>query len=132
MNDIDEYIKMVTQTRHDADQLHDDNAGALMEKIAILANCYMAIGRVSSMLDGEYKRIYAGRKYEQARAHIAASKNKAETAEVAVHHLRLEEAQAYEDMMRWRNALLSTREELHVLKMRMRVDYGESSTEAPL
>lgn len=125
MKDIDYYIEEIKALRKEADALPDDNPGALMLKINLLSNCVMYIGRVSSQVDGEYKRFYAHRKYQYALAYRAASGGKAAAAEIAVHELRLQEADLYESMMRWRNALTSTTEELHALKLRLRIDYQQ-------
>jgi hypothetical protein len=119
----DHHIFEITRLRKEADKLPDDNAGALMSKIELLARCLVYIGRISSHLDGEYKRIYAKRKYEQALAVTRATKDKQAHAEIAVKELREQEADAYEQMNRWRNAFSSTTEELHSLKMKMKQDF---------
>lgn len=121
---LDYHLKMIKQLRQAADQLPEDNPGALMNKIDLLAKCLVFIGGVSSRLDGEYKRIYAQRKHEFALAVTKAQKDKQAHAELAVKELREKEAQAYEDMNRWRNAFQSTTEELHSLKMRMKQDFA--------
>lgn len=87
----------------------------------------MHIGRVSSALDGEYKRIYAQRKYEYAVAEVNSPPPRQANAEIAVRELRQEEAKAYENMQRWRNALTSTTEELHSLKLKMRIDFHDGN-----
>lgn len=120
---LDTHIFEISRLRREADKLPDDNPGALMSKIELLAKCLVYIGRVSSHLDGVYKRIYAQRKYEQAVAHRDAKKDKAACAEIAVKELREQEADSYEQMMRWRNAFNSTTEELHSLKMKMKQDF---------
>jgi len=120
---IDNHIFEITRLRREADKLPDDNPGALMQKIELLARCLVYIGRLSSHLDGAYKRVYAQRKYEQALAHRNATKDKSATAEIAVKELREQEADAYEQMSRWRNAFASTTEEIHSLKMRMKQDF---------
>lgn len=125
MSDTNYYINQIVKLRQEADALPDDNPGALMQKINLLTNCVMYIGRVSSQVDGDYKRLYAQRKYQHALAYKAASGSKAAAAEIAVHELRLQEADLYESMMRWRNALTSTTEELHALKLRLRIDYQQ-------
>ena len=123
--DIDKHISEIKRLRNEADKCPEDNPGGLMRKIDLLAKCLVYIGRVSSFLDGEYKRIYAQRKYEQALAHVNADKHREASAEIAVRELRLQEAQAYENMQRWRNAFASTNEEIHALKLKMRIDFAE-------
>lgn len=124
---LDDHIKEITRLRVSADKLPDDSPAALMHKIELLAKCLVYIGRVSSYLDGYYKRVYAQRKYEQAKAHIEAPRYREAAAEIAVKELREEEAQAYEDMQRWRNAFTSTNEEIHALKLKMRIDFADGS-----
>lgn len=119
---LDTHIFEISRLRREADKLPDDNPGVLMTKIELLARCLVFIGRLSSHLDGEYKRIYAKRKYEQALAHRDAKKDKVASAEIAVKELREQEADAYEQMSRWRNAFSSTTEEIHSLKMKARQD----------
>ncbi|MEF2965076.1 hypothetical protein V3851_04465 [Paenibacillus sp. M1] len=125
MADIDYYLEQIIKLRQEADALPDDNPGALMSKINLLSNCVMYIGRVSSQVDGDYKRHYAERKYQYALAYKAATGGKAAAAEIAIHDMRIKEAELYQDMMRWRNALVSTTEELHALKLRLRIDYQQ-------
>ncbi|GJM84078.1 hypothetical protein HMSSN139_65740 [Paenibacillus sp. HMSSN-139] len=125
MADIDHYIEQIVKLRQEADALPDDNPGALMQKINLLSTCVMYIGRVSSQVDGDYKRHYADRKLQYALAYRNAKTSKAAEAEIAVAEMRQKEADLYQDMMRWRNALLSTTEELHALKLKLRVDYQQ-------
>ena len=120
---IDNHIQEITRLRKLADSFNDDNPGSLMNKIEALAQCLVYIGRVSSFLDGEYKRVYNQRKYEYALAITQATEQREAFAEVAVRELRILEAEAYEDMMRWRNAFSSTTEEIHSLKLRMKIDF---------
>lgn len=98
-----------------------------MQKIELLAECLLYIGRVSSALDGEYKRIYAQRKYEYALAEVNSPPPRQAHAEIAVKDLREREAEAYQSMQRWRNALNSTTEELHSLKLKMRIDFHDGN-----
>ena len=122
---VERHITEITRLRREADKLPDDVPHALMEKIDLLAKCLVYIGRVSSFLDGEYKRIYAKRKHDQAVAEVNAKPPRQANAEIAVAPLRLEEAKAYEMMHRWRNAFESTQEEIHALKLRKRIDFAD-------
>lgn len=122
---IDQHIFEITRLRKEADKYPEDNPGGLMRKIDLLAKCLVYIGRVSSYLDGEYKRIYAQRKYEQALAHTRATKHREASSEIAVRDLRIKEADAYENMQRWRNAFTSTNEEIHALKLKMRINFAD-------
>lgn len=122
---VNAHLKEITRLRLEADKLPEDNPQSLMEKISLLSKCLTYIGRLSSHLDGEYKRIYAKRKYEQAKAEVNSPPPRAANAELAVRELREQEAKAYEMMQRWRNAFSSTTEEVHALKLKMRIDFGE-------
>lgn len=122
-----EYTQKIVTLRDQADKLQEDNPGALMQKIKLLAECQTYIGRVSSIVDGDYKRLYAQRKYEHAVAHKNAVKDKAATAEIEIRKLRVQEADLYQSMNRWRNAFSSTTEELHSLKLKMRIDFHDGN-----
>ena len=119
------HLNEITRLRREADNLPEDNPAGLMQKIELLAKCMVYVGRLSSALDGEYKRIYAERKRTYAQAYIAAPKAKEAYAELAVVELREREAQAYEDSRRWRNALDSLTEEIHSLKLKMRMNFAD-------
>lgn len=121
---LSSHLNEITRLRREADCLPEDNPAGLMQKIELLAKCMVFVGRVSSTLDGEYKRVYAERKRTYAQAYIAAPRAKDATAELAVIELREREAQAYEDSRRWRNALDSLTEEIHALKLKMRIDFA--------
>lgn len=125
MLNIEQHIFEITRLRKEADRYPEDNPSGLMHKIDLLAKCLVYIGRVSSHLDGHYKRVYSRRKYEQALAHTQATKHREASAEIAVRELREQEAQSYEDMQRWRNAFTSTNEEIHALKLKMRINFAD-------
>lgn len=127
---LEAHIQEITRLRKEADALSDDVPVSLMTKIELLARCLVFIGRVSSQLDEDYKRIYAARKRVFAEARIKASKDKEAHAELAVVELRELEAKAYGDSRRWRNAFESTQEEVHALKMRLRFDFEEGTHHA--
>lgn len=124
---VERHITEITRLRREADKLPDDVPQALMEKIELLAKCLVFVGRLSSFLDGEYKRVYAERKRRYAEAYVNATRGKEAAAELAVADLRLIEAQAYEDMHRWRNAFEAMQEEIHALKLKMRIDFADGS-----
>jgi hypothetical protein len=128
-NVFNEHLKLITKYRNQADQLLEDNPQGLMQKIQWLARAITHIGRVSSILDGEYKRVYAERHRVYAQAEIDSPAPRKAHAELAVKDLRKQEAEAYENMQRWRNAFLSTTEELHSLKLRLRIDFADGNNE---
>lgn len=125
MNDkqVDLHIAEIIRLRREADKLDNDSPGAIMEKVELLARCLVFVGRLSSHLDGYYKRVYNRRKLEYAQAYKAAKSHKAVEAELAIAELREMEADAYEQHRRWRNAFDSTTEEIHALKLRLRQDH---------
>ena len=127
MKNIEVYAEKIVLLRNTADALADDNPSALMQKIQLLAECQTYIGRVSSLMDGQYKRIYAQRKYEYAYAEVNSKPPRQANAELAVKKLREQEAEAYQAMNRWRNAFNSTTEELHSLKLKMRIDFHDGN-----
>lgn len=124
---VEKYIKEILRLRREADALPDDVVPALMDKINYLSQCLVYVGRLSSYLDGEYKRIYAERKRVQAQAYVSAKGSKQAFAELAIVDHRMAEANAYEMMHRWRNAFDSTKEEIHALKLRMRIDFADGT-----
>lgn len=96
-----------------------------VDELWLRAEQHVHIGKLSSVLDEEYKNIYAERKRTFAEAYIAAPKNKEAMAELAVVELRLKEAEAYGDMRRWRNAFESNGEKIKAMKYKLRLSMGE-------
>lgn len=99
-----------------------------MARIEILSKMLVFIGKLSAEFSEQYKRVYANRKRVQAEAYIAAGRNKAQMAELAVIDLREEEAEAYGNMKRWSNAFESTKEEINALKYRLRISFEDGSS----
>jgi len=123
--DVKKHLAEIVRLRTEADKLTEDTPATLMEKIDLLSKCLTYIGRLSSHLDGEYKRIYARRKHEQALAEVNSPPPRQANAELIIKPLREQEAKAYEMMKRWRNAFESTQEEIHALKLKMRIDFAD-------
>ncbi|MEB3103054.1 hypothetical protein [Ferviditalea candida] len=124
---VDRHITEIMRLRRAADELPDDIPHALMEKIELLAKCMVFVGRLSSFLDGEYKRIYAERKRVYAESYVKSKSAREATAELSIVDHRKKEAQAYEDMHRWRNAFEAMQEEIHALKLKMRIDFADGT-----
>ena len=122
------HISEITRLRKKADKLNTDNPANLMDKIDALAQCLIHIGRVSSHVDEVYKNTYATRKRKFAEEKLKHVKDKEAHAEIAVSKLRDMETEAYGDMMRWRNAFSSTKEELHSYKLRLRIDFEDGGS----
>lgn len=97
-------------------------------RIDILSKQLVFIGKLAAEFSERYKRVYATRKRTHAEAYIAATKNKAAVAELAVSDLRDEEAELYGSMKRWNNAFESTREEINALKYQVRIDISDGSS----
>lgn len=124
---IDFHISEIVRLRREADKLPEDNPQGLMSKIDYLSKCLTYVGRLSSFLDGEYKRAYNARKHGQAVAELNAKPPRQANAELAIKPLRDAEAESYEMMHRWRNAFESTQEEIHALKLKMRIDFADGN-----
>lgn len=124
---IDLYLTEITRLHEMAEALAEDNAGSLMEKIEHLSKVLMYAGRVSSHFDEAYKTIYADRKRTWAEARVMAAKDKDAASELAIVELRQREAEAYGEMNRWRNARESIVEQIHAMKLKMRLNFqGEN------
>jgi len=124
-NWIDKYLFELTKYQKQLDQLHPEMK---VQRIEILSKQLVFIGKLAAEFSEQYKRIYATRKRVYAETKLAATKNKAEVAELAVAELREEEATAYGNMVRWKNAFTSTQEEANALKYRVRVDIEDGSS----
>ena len=99
-----------------------------VQRIEILSQMLVYIGKLAAELSEEYKQIYAERKRVYAEAEIAALKNKKAHAELAVIELRKMEAAAYGNMKRWNNAFESTKEEINALKYHVKIDIEDGSS----
>ena len=117
------YLSKISSLKSESNKIEEDNPGSLMRKIELLAECLVYIGSVSAYVDKQYEVAYANRKYEQAKSHVSHAKDKAANSEIDVRELRLEENNMYGDKMRWRNAFESTKEQINVLKMKMKVNF---------
>jgi hypothetical protein len=99
-----------------------------VKRIEVMARMLVFIGRLSAGFSGEYKRIYAERKYTYAQAKLDATGQKDAKAEIAVYDLRKQEAQAFENMERWRRAFETTKEEINALKYSVKIDIEDGSS----
>lgn len=99
-----------------------------VHRIEIMSKMLVFIGKLAATFSEEYKNIYADRKSTYAEAELAASKNKHAHAELAVKELRKQEATAYGNMQRWRNAFESTKEEINALKYKVKIDIEDGSS----
>ncbi len=121
----DDYLIELVKYQKRLDTVPSENK---VMRIDILSKQLVFIGKLAAEFSERYKRVYATRKRTHAEAYIAAAKNKAAVAELAVSDLREEEADLYGSMKRWNNAFESTREEINALKYQVRIDISDGSS----
>lgn len=122
---IDKHLAEIINYQKQLDMLPANDME--MARIEILSKMLVFIGKLSAEFSEQYKRVYASRKRVQAEAYIAAARNKAQMAELAVIDLREEEAETYGNMKRWSNAFESTKEEINALKYRVRISFEDGT-----
>ncbi|MGR6760223.1 hypothetical protein ACU1JV_00060 [Paenibacillus sp. T2-29] len=113
-----------------ADQCSHDYPATLARKIELLTEVQVLLGRKAAEAVREYKYIYAKRKRAFAEAYIAADKNKEQRAELAVIDLRIQEADAEADKVRWHNAVESNDQVINSLKYSLKVLLAEFGSPA--
>lgn len=124
-NWVDKHLQEIIKYQKLINEIPEESK---IERIETLSKMLVFIGKLAAEFSEQYKRIYATRKRVHAEAYIAATKNKAAEADLAVVGLREEEAEAYGDMKRWTNAFESTKEEINALKYRVRIDIEDGSS----
>ena len=122
---IDAHLQEIIKYQKMLDEVPEENK---VRRIELLSKQLVFIGRLASAFSEEYKRIYATRKRMHAEAYIAAERNKAAEAELAVADIREKEAEAYGNYKRWTNAFESTKEEINALKYKVKVDIEDGSS----
>ncbi|MEK4754817.1 hypothetical protein MKX72_20150 [Priestia sp. FSL R5-0597] len=120
-----EHLKEITKYQKQLDRTPKEMK---VQRIEILSRMLVFIGKLAATFSEEYKNIYAERKYTYAEAEIKAEKNKKAYAEIAVRDLRKQEAKAYGNMQRWKNAFESTKEEINALKYKVKIDVEDGSS----
>lgn len=113
--------KQLSELYNQASQLSHDYPVTLARKIELLTMIQVEIGKRAADSVREYKRCYAERKRVYAEAYIAAKKDKAQIAELAVVELRQLEADLEADKVRWNNSFESNGEIINGLKYALRV-----------
>lgn len=122
---IAQYITDIKRFRNEADQFDCESPGGLMQRITILTQAHMLIGRVSAFMDGEYKRVKAKRENTFLLVKSQTQRgDKTTVAGLAIMELREQEAEAYERMHLWRNEFSSLTEHLHEMRLRLRIDFN--------
>lgn len=121
----EKYVQDLIACNNQLKEVHSENR---VVRIELLSKQLVLIGKLAAEFSERYKKIYATRKRVHAEAYIAATKNKAAEAELAVIDLREEEAEAYGNMKRWANAFDSTKEEINALKYKVKIDIEDGSS----
>ncbi|NMP10584.1 hypothetical protein HH298_16885 [Paenibacillus polymyxa] len=114
-----------------ADQCSHDYPATLARKIELLTEVQILLGRKAAEAVRDYKKKYAERKRVYAEAYIAAKNLREQRAELAVIELRLQEADAEADKVRWSNAVESNDQVINSLKYSLKVllaEYGSSAS----
>lgn len=121
--DIQLYVDEIKRLKQEAKVLPEDNPATLLEKIEIFTKVFTLEGRVAAEYALLYKKIRITRKRAYAEAYKIAKAPKAMNAELEIEEIEELEAEHYADMHRYRNDFDATREIIHALKLKMRVDF---------
>jgi hypothetical protein len=124
-NWIDTHIAELTKLQAKLDTLPEQMR---IERIEVLSDMLVYIGKLAAEFSEEYKGVYAERKRVYAQAEIDAPKKAQAHAELAVIDLREQEKEAYGNMKRWANAFDSTKEKINALKYRIKIDIEDGSS----
>ncbi|MEK3867821.1 hypothetical protein MHH60_30670 [Paenibacillus sp. FSL H7-0716] len=125
--DLAAYIEQVDLMKKQANVLPENNPASLQEKIELLTQCHELSGEISSECDRLYKRIHVQRDMDYAEAYISAKAPKKERAELATREIRVLEAESYGRSMKWRNEFKSLQENIHTLKLKMKVNFADGT-----
>jgi hypothetical protein len=128
---MEKYLSEIKRYKELCEGLSEDNPGALLKKIELLSKALVLIGEVSAECDRQYKILHVHRDLEFSKVMVDPStpKPKKEHAELAVARLKLDEAEAYGQMMKYRNEFESMQETIHYLKLRMRVGFVDGNVQ---
>ncbi len=113
-----------------ADQCSHDYPATLARKIELLTEVQILLGRKAAEAVRDYKKKYAERKRVYAEAYIAAKNLREQRAELAVIELRIQEADAEADKVRWNNAVESNDQVINSLKYSLKVLLAEFGSPA--
>lgn len=125
--DLTAYIEQIEIKKMMANALPENNPATLQEKIELLTQCHEMAGEVSGECDRLYKRIHVQRDMDYAEAYISAKAPKKERAELATREIRVLEAESYGRSMKWRNEYKSLQENIHTLKLKMKVNFADGT-----
>lgn len=122
-DEIDEYVRQIKRLRKQADQYVEDSPGGMIEKVRLLTDAHMLMGRVSAQKTGDHAKIHVLRDNLDAEARARAKRGEKEVAAAqATAELRMIEADALEQKMYWKNELDSVKEKIYELRLRVRVE----------
>jgi hypothetical protein len=124
--DLDKQPSQLAIYYHHAENCDVTLPYGLAQKLEYLSLVQVELGRMAADAVRDYKRIYAERKRVYAEAAIAASKDKLLHAELAVSELRLQEADAEAEKVRWCNAVESNKEVINSLKYTLKTMLAEN------
>lgn len=126
---LKQYLSEIERYKELTKELSEDNPAALLKKIELLSKCLVLLGDVSSEYDRQYKIIHVHRDIEYSRAMVdpKTPRPKKEHAELIVAQLKVDEAEAYGTMYKYRNEFESMKETIHMLKLKMKVNFSDGS-----
>ncbi len=122
---VDETLKEIKIYQSKINRLPEEDK---ISRIYLLSKQLVFIGALSSIFAEEHKQIYAYRKRKHSEEYLKATKHRTAVAELAVADLRIKEAEALGNYKRWNNAFISTREEIHALKYKVKIDIEDGSS----
>jgi hypothetical protein len=125
MNWIDTHLIEITKLQKKLEGTPEESK---IQRIEILADMLVFIGKLAAEFAEEYKGVYAERKRVYAQAEIDAPRKAQAHAELAVVGLRGLEKEAYGNMKRWGHAFESTKEKINALKYRIKIDIEDGSS----
>lgn len=121
------YLREIYRCQIALEQTEEENYA---RRIYIMSQALVYLGQVASYTKAEAKRAYNRRKLEFAKAKKEATKNKADTAEIAVEKFREEEAEWSRMSDDWNNLLDTMTHEMQALKHQLKVQLNDGSAQA--
>ena len=121
---IDEYLREIIRYHRRIQKVPEEMH---VQIIDLKSKQLVFIGKLAAEFAERYKMIRAAKMQEHAEVYLKTEKNKKQVADLAVSELRKEEAEAYGNWIRWKNAMESTKEEINALKYKVRLDFADGS-----
>jgi len=126
VNEPDKQPSQLAILYHRANECDVTLPYGVSQKIELLSQAQVIIGKLAADAVREYKRIYAKRKLAHAEAALAAKRDKLHHAEIAVAKLRTQEADLEADKVRWDHAFKSNQEVINSLKYTLKTMLAEN------